>query len=438
MTKLINRLRNSLARPYHLWQAFWMANKYDYPASGMTVIAVTGTNGKTTTCFMIYNMLFKAGKSVAMMTTVANAVNGRMTPQNAHMTTADTKLLNKRLAEFRNQEIEYLVLEVTSHALAQHRIFGVPIDIAVLTNLTHEHLDYHGTFAKYCQAKLSLFKLAANHSKRGGRGLGIINADDPMADYFTQTVPHVLTYGRRQADLVARQVKLKTSGSEYFLKYQKQTFHVKSQLPGNFNVDNSLAAVGVGIALGLTKDQIEEGISSLTGVEGRVNRINEGQAFDVMIDFGHTPDAFEKLLSDLKPTVKGRLISLFGSAGQRDETKRPDMGRVAAKYSDIIIITEDDPRGPVRPISEQIASGAKEAGKILDQDLFLIDDRSAAIKFAINLAEPGDMVVLMGKGHEKTIDRATGDQPWDEARITRRLLRNLLKRKGSHEKSTSL
>ncbi len=424
MKETLTKFRNAVARPYHAVMAFRAANKFDYPASGMTVIGVTGTNGKTTTCFMIYQMLLKAGKKVALMTTVANAVNGEITPQVAHMSTPDTKILNKKIAEYREAGVEFLVLEVTSHALSQHRIFGVPIDIAVLTNISHEHLDYHGTMAKYVKAKRKLFQMAATHSKRGGRGVGVINADDETAGIFTSAVPKPLTYGMEKGDLLARQVKLNPAGSEYFVKYDGRKLHIKTHLPGQFNVYNSLAAVGVGLSLDLTPQQIEQGIHSLESVEGRLNHIDAGQNFDVIVDFAHTPDSFEKILPDLKKMTKGKLITVFGAAGKRDVTKRPTMGKIAAENSDVVILTEEDPRGDPRPISEQIAKGAKKAGKTLDEDLFLIDDRRAAIEFALKMARASDTVILLGKGHEKTMERAGNkSDPWNEAEIVRETLK---------------
>ena len=433
MKKSLTKLRNAVARPYHLVQAWRAADKYDYPAAGMTVIGVTGTNGKTTTCWMIYQMLKSAGKKVGLMSTIGDALwnSDAVTAQTAHMTTESSAVLNKHLAEFRDAGVEFLVLEVSSHALSQHRIFGAPVDIAVFTNLSHEHLDYHKTFAKYRAAKEKLFKMAAARAKHGGRGVGVINADDAVAGWFYRDVPTPLTYGvaNAAADLRARQVKLTPRGVEYYVKTGGQTFHVKTKIAGEFNVYNSLAAVGVGLALKLNKQQIEQGIFALDGVAGRMNRIDEGQNFDVIIDFAHTPDAFAKLLPDLKKATKGRVISLFGIAGERDQSKAGDMGRVAAENSDIVILTEDDPRGAVRPQSEKLARGAEAAGKIREKNLFLIDDRTAAIEFACQTAKAGDTVVLMGKGHERTIARANGDEPWDEAGAARKILKKIVAKK---------
>lgn len=421
MKQTLTNIRNSVLVPYHAINAFFMANHYDYPASGMKVIAVTGTNGKTTTCFMIYNILLKAGYKVGLMSTVANAIGDQITQQSAHMTTADAKTLNKRLAKMREAGVQYLVLETSSHALAQHRIFGVPIDIAVVTNVTPEHLDYHRTFERYRAAKVKLFKLAADNAKHGGRGIGIANADDPSCRYFTHEVPTPITYAvsNKDADLHATRIKLETKGVEYYVRVDGETYHIKTRIPGEFNVYNSLAAVAATHALGLSKQQIEDGLYDLTGVEGRMNRIDEGQDFDVIIDFAHTPDAYEKLLPGIKKIAKGRVITLFGGAGERDQEKLPTMGKIAAENSDIVILTEDDPRGPVRPQSEKLAKGALAAGKKEGKNLFFIDDRTEAIELAMSKAQKGDVVVLMGKGHEKSIARATGDEPWNEAEVAR-------------------
>lgn len=420
-----------LMMPVRLNRAFRAANKFDYPASGMKVIGVTGTNGKTTTCFMIYEMLRSAGLKVGMMTTVASAIGDEITPQVAHMTTPDARILNKRISEMAKANVEYLVLEVTSHALAQYRTFGIPFDVVVLTNVTHEHLDFHKTFTNYINAKRRLFKLA--NKTRGGKKIGIINAEDPSAELFAGDIANPLTYGVDKGDLRARQVKLLSNGVEYFVKFRGQKLHIKTHLPGDFNVFNSLAAVAVGLSYDLTPEQIEKGIASLESVEGRMNRIDEGQDFDVVIDFAHTPDSFEKLLPVTRKTTAGKLIVVFGSAGgRRDPAKRPIQGEIAGKYADVVILTEEDDRDTDgQKILDQIADGAKKSGKKLKKDLFQIHDRFEAIEFALKQAQKGDTVMLLGKGHEKTIERKSGAIDWDEAKITREILRKM---KG--EKST--
>ena len=425
MKNLIRKIPgfNKIVIPYHMLRSFMAATDNDYPASSMKVIAVTGTNGKTTTCFMIHKMLTEAGKKVGLMTTVANGVGDDLKPQIHHMTTVSAGLLNKRIAKMRDASAEYLVLEVTSHALAQHRTFGIPIDVAVMTNVTHEHLDYHKTFENYVNAKRRLFKLA--NKTRGGKKIGVINAEDPSADKFISDIKNPITYGENSGDLQARQVKLTPSGVEYYVKHDGRKLHIKTQIPGEFNVYNSLAAVAVGLSYGLTDEQIEKGIAALQSVEGRMNRIDEGQPFEVVVDFAHTPDSFEKLLKDFRKSTTGKLIVMFGSAGRRDESKRAIQGEIAGKYADIVVITEEDDRDiDGQEIMKQIADGAEKSGKRLDKDLFKVHDRAAAIEFTLAQAKgSGDVVMLLGKGHEKTIERADGEHPWDEVKVVRDALR---------------
>jgi len=402
--------------PYgHLVEAVLANVRYGFPSRSMHIIGVTGTNGKTTTSFMIQKMLSRAGIKTALMTTVAYGVDDSIVPQIAHMTTASAPLLQKRLREFKKQGVEWVVLETTSHALAQHRTWGINYEIAVMTNITHEHLDYHGTFAKYLAAKLRLFKIAARH----GRKLGIVNADDPNAKKFMAATPKHVTYGIKNGDLIAKDVKLESDGCRYRVKIGDDSYDIHCNIPGEFNVYNSLAAVAVGRELGLTKLQIEQGIESLAGVEGRMTVVDEGQQFTVIVDFAHTPDSFERLLKDLRKATKGKLVTLFGSAGRRDEAKRAIQGEIAAKYSDEVILTEEDDRDvDGNEILTQIASGAKKAGKVVDKNLFLILDREEAIGFAMTRAKnASDSVILLGKGHEKTIERADGTYPWNEVEV---------------------
>jgi UDP-N-acetylmuramoyl-L-alanyl-D-glutamate--2,6-diaminopimelate ligase len=320
------------------------------------------------------------------------------------MTTASVPVLHKRITELKQQGIEYLVLETTSHALAQYRVFGVPYSVAVMTNLTHEHLDYHGTFERYRAAKVKLFKLA-NRNRKGLR-VGVANADDPNGSLFAAEVKHPILYGIENGNLRAQDVQLSPAGVSYTAAIEDDEYYIRCNLPGKFNVYNSLAAVGVGRALGLTKAQIEKGIAALEGVEGRMTRVTEGQNFDVIVDYAHTPDSFEQLFKDLKPVVKGKLIVLFGSAGRRDEEKRATQGELAGQYADEVIVTEEDDRDmDGQEIMQQIAAGAEKQGKKQGKDLFLIHDRPDAIQFAVDRARKGDTILLLGKGHEKDILR---------------------------------
>ena len=416
---------------YRLLEATAAAANQGFPAQGMHVIGVTGTNGKTTTCFMIHRMLVEAGYNVGLMTTVAYGVNDDITSQTEHMTTVSAPLLQQRLAEFRRRNVQWVVLEVTSHALAQHRIFGIPIDIAVMTNVTHEHLDYHKTFERYRAAKMRLFKLA--------RRVGIINADDPSAAVFEQAVPRSLCYGIADGNIRATNITQTASGSRYDVWLMGEMHHIAINMPGEFNIANSLAAVAVGHEVGLSRVQIEHGLAALTGVDGRMTVVDAGQPFSAIVDFAHTPDAFERLLGSVRASTKGKLIVLFGSAGRRDESKRAIQGKIAGRIADELILTEEDDRDvDGQHILAQIAKGAEAAGKTQDTDLFLIHDRAEAIRFAIRRARTArDTVVFLGKGHEKTIERADGTYPWDEITEVRNAIheRQASKKKSARAKT---
>lgn len=426
----------------HLGEAVLLNTLNGFPIKGIKVIGVTGTNGKTSTAFLIHRMLHKAGYKVGLMTTVAYGVGDNITSQVAHMTSVSVPTLMKRIKQMKKQGMEWLVLETTSHALAQHRVWGVPYTLAVMTNLSHEHLDYHGTFEKYRDAKRLMFQMC--NANRKGLKTGIVNADDPTAKYFTADISKSITYGMKDGDLVARSVRLTPAGCRYIVKVNDIEHHIHCRLPGSFNVYNSLAAVGVGVALGLNKEQIEQGIEALEGVEGRMTHIDEGQDFDVIVDYAHTPDSFEKLFKDIKPMVSGKLIVVFGSAGRRDEAKRAVQGELAGQYADEVIVTEEDDRDmDGEEIMRQIASGATKAGKVINKDLFLIHDRNEAIQSAVNRAQQGDTVMLLGKGHEKDIlrngpraaelrhlqqddhntDRVI-EVPWDEIKTAHQALKN--------------
>lgn len=396
-----------------------MAHKYRFPGKRMRVIGVTGTNGKTSTCFMIWKMLNEAGHKTGLMTTVAWGVD-KLEEQIEHMTTVDTETLNQRMQRIAESGAEFLVLEITSHALAQNRIYGVPIEIAVMTNVTHEHLDYHKTFKNYRDAKRKLFKVAK---------YGVINEDDGSWSYFASDVDEYITYGINGGILKAEKIELAAEGVKYEVKEADEKLKIRTHIPGKFTVYNSLAATAVGLKLGLTKKQIEDGILALVSVEGRMNRVNEGQDFEVIVDYAHTPDAFIKVFESVVPSKRARIISLFGGAGRRDESTRAERGEIGAKNSDIVIITEDDSRDEDRTlIAEEFARGAEKAGKIREKDLFVILDREEAIEKAISLAKKDDIVLVLGKGHEKTILRAEGAVPFEDLKVVRKVLKKMAKK----------
>ena len=424
---------NLLVRPLHFGQAVAATVKYDFPAKHLRVIAVTGTNGKTTTCFMIWKMLNAAGRKAGLLTTVGwGGVGGgdnepkseldatALHSQYEHMTTERVEVLNERMRAIADAKAEFLVLEVTSHALSQSRILGVPIEIAVFTNITSEHLDYHRTFANYLAAKRKLFKKSR---------FGVLNADDPNVAEFTKVYAsgEFKTYGIAQGDVRATGVVLGASGVQYSCGDMK----IKTQIPGKFNVYNSLAAVTVGQKLGLTDKQIMAGIQSLAAVEGRMNRIDLGQPFGVIVDYAHQPDALEKVYDSVKndPNL-GRIITVHGGAGRRDSSTRSIRGEIMGRESDIVIITEDDSRDEdPEKIAAQFVQGAEVAGKVMGKNLAVELDRKLAIEKAIAIAKPRDLVLILGKGHEKTILRADGAHPFEDVKVAREAIKKKLHQK---------
>lgn len=440
---------NSIVLPYHMVQVIGAGVKYGWPGKKIRVIGVTGTNGKTTTSFMIWRMLNEAGHKTGLMTTVAWGVLGMagadsdgLHKQIEHMTTADSFTLNERMAKIIESGAEFLVLEITSHALVQFRTLGIPIEIAVMTNVTHEHLDYHKTFARYVAAKCKLFKQAK---------FGIINIDDDSAKMFIEAIggkaghgSKYITYGiNKKCDLSATGVELGATGVKYScgdinllddkVTHNEEQLNIETQIPGKFNVYNSLAAVAVGQKIGLTPGQIEHGLRALESVEGRMNRIDLGQKYEVIVDFAHTPDAFVKVFESVAPAYggtreergekHGRIISLFGGAGRRDESTREERGLIAGKYSDIVIVTEDDSRDEEpEAIAEMFVRGSEKAGLVRGESILTEMNRKKAIELAISLAKPKDLVLILGKGHEKTILRADGAHKFEDLKVTKKAI----------------
>lgn len=454
-TELMDRVPfyNKIVLPYHFLKAGLAGIRYGFPGKKMTVIGITGTNGKTSTAFLVWKMLSRAGYKTGLMTTVAwgglpemvgtegddgslKAGEDGLHQQTKHMTTVDSMTLNRRMKTIYEAGAEFLVLEVTSHAMTQFRTLGIPIEVAGMTNLTHEHLDYHKTFEKYRAAKCKLFKKAK---------FGIANADDASAVFFMHEVKKGLTYGVKKGSLRARNIELSAEGVSYEVKgieieraekavgvtddtkYKVSDFTIQTQIPGVFMVYNTLLAAGIGLRLGLNEAQIRDGIYALKSVEGRMNRIDLGQNFTAIVDYAHTPDAFLKVFESVAPNERGRIIAVFGGAGRRDETTRDERGEIAAKYADICIITEDDSRDEdPMAIAKMFLVGCERQGKALDKGVLFELDRRKAIEKACAMAKKGDIVLILGKGHEKTILRKNGADPFEDLKETERAIKRIL------------
>lgn len=420
--KLIpRRLFGHIAPVGHLVEAFILHSINGFPAKGMKVIGITGTNGKTTTTFMVHKMLTEAGFKTGLMSTAAYGIDDDIRPQLEHMTNVPVRELIKRLKWMKKEGVEWLVLETTSHALVQHRVFGVPYHIVAMTNVTQDHLDYHGTFEDYRSAKLKLFELA-NRNKTGAH-IGIINADDPSAELFAAEIQSPITYGIKAGDLQAKDVKLTAGGSRYKAVYQGRELRIQCHVPGRFNVYNSLATAAIGGAVGLTKEQIEKGIASLSGVMGRMEAVDAGQDFSVLVDYAHTPDALEKLLSSLKEVAKGRVKIVFGATGDRDKSKRPDMGRVATIADDIYLTDDETYTEDRQTIIDAVYEGIKAAGG--EAKTHVIPDRYEAITEAFKGAKKGDIVALAGIGSEDYRNMGGKPDPWDERDVARKIISEL-------------
>jgi UDP-N-acetylmuramoyl-L-alanyl-D-glutamate--2,6-diaminopimelate ligase len=404
----------------HLGESVVFNTLNSFPGQKFKVIGVTGTNGKTTTAFLIHKMLHEAGYKVGLMTTVAYGAGDKLKIPPDHYTNVPVPLMMKRLKEIKAGGAEWLVMEVTSMALAQNRVWGVPFQLAVMTNISQDHLDYHKTMENYINAKVKLFRLTNNN--RQGTKTGVVNADDKTADKFISAIKNPQTYGIDAGDLRAKNIELSTKGVTYKATADKETYDIRCRIPGRFNVYNSLAAIQVGRVLGLSKRQIEHGIASLEAVAGRMTSLESKSGFSVIVDFAVTPDALENVLTASRELTKGKIILVFGATGDRDKLKRPIMGEVAVKNADQIFLTDDetyteDPAAIIKAVYKGIeAAGGQDKTTI-------VEERLDAIKSALAAAKKGDTVVLTGMGHLTSRNMGGKEQPWNEIEIVKKLLK---------------
>ena len=416
---------------WHKLRAIVAAYYYRFPANKLKVVGVTGTNGKTTTCHLITAILEEAGFKVAMITTTTIRINGQSQVNKLKMTTPDPFLLQQTIREIVDQGCQYLVLETSSHALSQHRVWGVAFDLAVMTNLTREHLDYHHTFQEYQQAKLSLFtNLTKFVRKPNIPKVIILNRDDrSFQDFSKAKADRTFSYGVLHGDVVASSPAYHERGSEFLVETPIGKERIKINLPGRFNVYNTLAAISAGMALGVKLKIISAGLRGIAGVPGRMEVIEEGQDFKVIVDYAHTPDGLNQVLETLRPTLTGRLIVVVGAEGRRSKTKRPLLGALCGRYADFIIVTNVDPRDEdPQEIIDQVVAGVSRgtrAGqeKKLGEDFFKIENRRQAIKKAFDLARPQDTVLLLAKGAEQALELKEKTIPWDDRKVARELLK---------------
>jgi UDP-N-acetylmuramoyl-L-alanyl-D-glutamate--2,6-diaminopimelate ligase len=405
---------------------------YGFPARRLTVIGVTGTDGKTTTTNLIHSVLTHSELRAGMISTVNAVIGSETLDTGFHVTTPDAPDVQKYLSQMVATGLTHVVLEATSHGLDQHRVDACEFDIAVVTNITHEHLDYHGSYESYLQAKGRLFTyLAETLPKHSGNPrLAVLNRDDASYSFLHQIAgENQVSYGLSpDADLYAEDIQHRPGGMFFIVVSNGFRMAMHTRLVGLFNVYNVLAAVAVGLrGLGLDLEAIRDGVASLEGIPGRMERIDMGQPFAAVVDFAHTPNALRGALETARQLTQGRLIVVFGSAGLRDLEKRRLMTQVAAHLADFSVLTAEDPRTEsLDKILEEMAAGAESGGGVDGKTYLRIPDRGAAIRQAVRMADSGDLVIVCGKGHEQSMCFGEIEYPWDDRTAMRAALAELL------------
>lgn len=404
---------------------------HGFPSRRFPVIGVTGTDGKTTTSSLIGAILAAAGRRVGVVTTVAANIGGVAVDTGFHTTTPEPPEIQAYLATMAQQDTEVAVVETTSHALALDKVLGIDYDVAVVTNVTHEHLDFHGTWDAYMRAKARLFEGLAGSFAKGVPKTVVLNRDDASYDHLKDVpVDRRLVYGLGEdVDVRARDVQLDGRGTRFVAATPDGEIPIESRLLGEFNVHNALAAIGAALALQTPPAAIQRGLAEFRGVPGRLEAIDQGQPFGVVVDFAHTPNSLRRVL-ELGRTLApgGRVSVVFGCAGLRDVAKRPLMGQAAGELADRVYLTAEDPRTEdVGEITRQIAAGVRAGGK----EPVVEPERGRAIRLALVDAQPGDLVLITGKGHEQTMCFGTEELPWNDRAAAAEALAELGYRSGA-------
>lgn len=453
---------------------------YDNPSERMVVIGVTGTEGKSSTVSFIWQLLRACGKKAGFISTVEYSLGGEAIPNPQHQTTPEAPIIQHHLNEMLMNGCDYAVVETSSHGLSSklNRCGNIMFDCGVFMNVTLEHLEFHKNFETYRSDKANLFRALDKHNhiktiqgqKKKINSIGIVNLEDPSAKYFIDATNHpvygftslgkagkaasesdnteislpeipanlrYMTATNIVSDTYGISFDVDADGKDgiYAENYNSATprehvkFSVKASIPGAFNAYNLMASItAVSSVTGLSFEDVASRVSTLTPIKGRMTVINEGQPFEVIIDYAHTPSSFETIFPPLRKRCSGKIFSVFGSGGERDVTKRPLQGQIAAKYCDVVVLADEDPRGedPVE-LLKQIAAGAEKEGKIMDKDLFIIHERQKAIKEVFKMAQKGDIVLLLGKSHENSIIYKNYTMPYDEISEAKQALKEILK-----------
>ena len=427
-------------KAYH-WSKAAAANVvFGFPSRGMLVIGITGTKGKTTTCHFLASILEEAGFQVGMATTVNFRIAGKEEVNDTNMSVTGPFPLQRLLRRMRQARCDVAILEVTSIALDQFRTLGIPFRYVGLTNIAHDHLDYHKTMERYAAAKLRLFL--------GRRKMATVNLDDPSSELFLKrtTASEKWGYTTRNTTAECQQVRaVQIDGSSFRLQIGEQSEPVRLQLPGRFSIENSLCAATIALSIGVSLRAVTVGLGKLAKVAGRLEMIAAPGGFQVMVDYAHTPDSLEKLYSTLRPDISGRMIAVLGATGDRDTTKRPIMGALAARFCDFVFVTDEEPyTEDPQAIIEEVASGVPRGRPLfkavvavqrqikpkikadnasgLGEWWWKISDRKEAIATALKLAQPGDLVLVTGMGAQNFRNVGGKKEPWNDRQVIESLL----------------
>ena len=384
---------------------------YGYPARGMRIVGVTGTNGKTSTTYMLKAIAEQCGWKVGLIGTIRNLIGERII--DTERTTPESVDLQRILREMKDEGVDLVVMEVSSHSLDQRRVHGIEFETAIFTNLTQDHLDYHKTFENYLAAKMRIFRQARQ---------AVVNRDDPHAETIlnARTIPYK-TFGiREQADISASEIDITTRGVQFDMHCVPGNVRMYVPIPGLFSVFNAMGAAAAALQLGISLPAIKNGIETMGSVSGRLEPLpTGGRNFTVLLDYAHTPDALENILKTARGFAKGRIVTLFGCGGDRDHAKRPIMGEIAGRFSDFLVVTSDNPRteDPMA-IIEAVLEGVHKSGC----PHIVVENRYEAIRYALEHAEPEDVIILAGKGHENYQEVGGGKRHFDEKEIVAELL----------------
>ncbi|HEV8573975.1 MAG TPA: UDP-N-acetylmuramoyl-L-alanyl-D-glutamate--2,6-diaminopimelate ligase [Dehalococcoidia bacterium] len=399
-----------------------------HPARRLRTIGVTGTDGKTSLCHLLHHVISSAGEKTGLISTAECRVDDDLLPDTGRFTTPEAPEVQQMLVQMVEADCRYAVIEASSHGLALNRVDECDFDVGVFTNLYPDHLDFHQTLEDYIAAKGRLFSMLDTAAQKDIEKTAVLNADEPTSEQFRRlTTARIIAYGlHSDADVTAENIVPEGWGTRFHIRAFGEEREVRISTPGDFNVYNALAAYSVAHADGLDLDATIEALQNWPGAPGRMERVDAGQPFTILVDFAHAPDSLKRVLRMLRERSKGRIIAVFGCIGERDKDRRYRMGQVAAEGADYTIVTDDNPYSEDRDsIIEEIARGLREAGKREGHDFAVIPDRREAIAHALAMAVDGDAILLAGKGHEREVHLPDSTYPCHDPTVAREVLRDL-------------